>query len=92
MTIEAQAEAPAENGDHHIPDVRADQAMRLAAIMVCNLISSCVPDSDAEDDKKKAAQALFAIFVYQLASFSKDKKTIAALLRITADEIERSAA
>ena len=68
--------------DHHIPEVRADQAMCVMAMAVGSFISA-----QAVDDIKKG-QVLFALFVRQLASFSREPAVIASLLRICADELE----
>lgn len=72
----------ANEEDHHIPPVRADQVMQIMAVVVCGTIST-LANEDIE-----AGQALFAVFVQQLSSFSKEPKTIANLLRILAEELE----
>ena len=76
-------------GDHQIPAVRADQAMHILAVSVCHTINAFAASDKADD--LKAGQCLFSIFVHQLASFSKEPQTMANLLRIVADEMERKA-
>lgn len=76
-----------ESGDdHHIPGVRADQTMNVLATSVCLMINSFATED------KKAGQALFAMFVHQLSSFSDEPATMAGLLRCVADEMDRRAA
>lgn len=69
-------------GDHHIPPLRSDQMIVAMATASCLMINHC------SHGELKAAQALFATFVFQLAAFSEHPSTMAALLRITADEMD----
>lgn len=73
-------------GDHAIPGVRMDQTMAIMAIAVTHMINSF----NAEDDinETKAPYIAFAIFIHQLTAVVKDKKIIADLLRIAADNLE----
>lgn len=75
-----------QGGDHIIPALRADQTMSALAVSVCLTISSFCEDGDL-----KKGQILFALFVHQLASFSKEPEMMAKLLRIVADEMDTKA-
>lgn len=71
--------------DYQIEPISNGQTIRILAVVVCNTINGCC------NNDTKIAQSLFALFVHQLSSFSKEPKVIANLLRSVADEMERKA-
>ena len=77
-----------EKVDIQIEPVSNGQSLWVMAIAVSCFINNQVENISDPEEKTKLAQSFFAIFVFYLASFSKDKPTIANLLRITADDLE----
>lgn len=84
--------AVATDKDHQIPPVRSDQMMTVAAAMVCHTINAQASAFEGTaEDKMKCGQSLFAIFVHQLAAYTREPRVIARLLRVVADEMDRLA-
>lgn len=78
-------------GDHHIPVVRMDQTMAVAAVMVGALIGTFGRPGDDPDELSKIHLVCLATFLHQLTAKVKHHNEVASILRITADEVDRNA-
>lgn len=71
--------------------ISAEQTMFVLATTVCNTINTFTKPEDTQEEKTKIAQCLFTVFVYHFSSLSTNKKVIAQLLRVCADEMDEQA-
>ena len=74
--------------DHKIPEVRMDQTMAVAAVMVVATLSIFVREEDSPEEKTVTSLIALSIFLHQLLMMSKHKDKVVAILEAVIMELK----